>query len=1112
MIGAAAIVSQDEVENRATFGDGGDRGQGTGLPSAPSLTGAKNIPFRWVPLAPLFSAMSLGIVADRFIQPWPTSGWITLIFVCGAVAALSHRRDIVSSLTLLGAFGAIGGGWHHQWWWDRDRDDLSWSITETSRSAWVRGVIREALGVRPGDRSSGGSGFASEASDPLRSRTRFVVDLTAISDGRHWRTVSGRAMVIVLGDRSEIRAGEAIEAAGQLARVAGPLNPGEFDYREFLRGQGIDLRLTVNEPEGLRCDPEGRSGVFSRTLGRLRSWSRSHLVDRLDPAIEPLAAAFLLGQREGVEPEVNDAFARTGTTHLLAISGLHLQVLAVAMLFAARAIGLPRRPAHLTVGLLTIGYAVLVGAAPSVVRSTVMTVTFCLAAIVDRSARPANTLALAALGTLAFNPVYLFDVGCQLSFLAIAALFWLVPTACERMRSAGEVVCVRLHGPRSPLDDLERRLEPWWRTRVRQTGVRLFEGVVASIVVWLAALPLVALRFHILSPIGILLNIPLIPITSAALLFGGLGLALSAVWGPLGGPAIATAGWLLQLTQSVVLWGVARPWGHRFAAGPSSGWVLGFYGLLGLAAFAATAAARSSRVGRLVREGPWWLLAVWSVTGLIAAFIPKPPITPEAEVLAVGHGLAVIIRTPGGQTLLYDCGRMGDPTVGRRIIAPALWSYGVGRIDTVILSHADQDHFNGLPDLLDRFTVGTVRIPPGFGGPANPRAVQLLQAVRSRGIPIQETASPEDWKSGRVQFTIHHPPSGWYPDASDNARSLVLDVAHGGRHLLLTGDLEQMGLIELTTRPRPDPPPDVLLAPHHGGKSANPDSLYRWANPRSVVVSQRPMLDGSHDALAPIEQGGISLWRTWRDGAIRLRWTADGLVAHGFLEEANALVQEKGSFLTTISPSFFPIASISGWSWPGTIRLAIVLAGFVFGVLLWAIVAIVEYGAWTLIVPPRGKRGGGNGGDEATPRAPGLPSEPIAIRAADGAKLTGRWYPAPGVTATGRTVLLLHGFADNASAWEGSRVSMLNRHGWNVAALDSRGYGDSDGTVRVVRGSRGWRRPGLARRSDRSGRGTSSHLANAARTLGPLDGRGDRTADRGRGSSNRSPGARIPHG
>jgi competence protein ComEC len=320
-------------------------------------------------------------------------------------------------------------------------------------------------------------------------------------------------------------------------------------------------------------------------------------------------------------------------------------------------------------------------------------------------------------------------------------------------------------------------------------------------------------------------------------------------------------------------------------AGPAWEWVLVFYGLLGLATVSVAAAARSPDAGRLRRIGPWLLLASWALPGWLLTGIPARPATPEAQFLAVGHGLAVIVQTPGGRTLLYDCGRLSDPTVGRRIIAPALWSRGISRIDTVILSHADQDHYNGLPDLLDRFSIGVVRIPPGFGGQANPGALHLLDRVRSRGIPILSTAAPSAWESDVIRFSVHHPPPGWYPGASDNARSLVLDVAHEGRHLLLTGDLEQLGLVELLATSGPDPPPDVLLAPHHGGRSANPESLYQWARPRSVVVSQRPPAPGSTDALVPIERQGTPLWRTWRDGAVRLRWTSQGIVLSGFLDE-----------------------------------------------------------------------------------------------------------------------------------------------------------------------------------------------------------------------------------
>ena len=223
------------------------------------------------------------------------------------------------------------------------------------------------------------------------------------------------------------------------------------------------------------------------------------------------------------------------------------------------------------VGLTMFGYAMLVGLAPSVVRSTVMTTTFCSAAIAQRLARPANTLSLAALLTLGINPMYLFDVGCQLSFLAIGALVWLVSPACALVRHILETIRRRFFGPRSALDDLERLFEPWWRKAMRRVGTRVVDGVVASTVVWLAALPLVAFRFHLVSPIGILLNIPLIPITSAAMLLGGLSLVLSAAWGPLGGPLAWAAAWLLRLTQTVVLWGVAQPLGSPLRRRPGLG-------------------------------------------------------------------------------------------------------------------------------------------------------------------------------------------------------------------------------------------------------------------------------------------------------------------------------------------------------------------------------------------------------------------------------------------------------------------------------------------------------------------------------------------------------------
>ena len=129
-----------------------------------------------------------------------------------------------------------------------------------------------------------------------------------------------------------------------------------------------------------------------------------------------------------------------------------------------------------------------------------------------------------------------------------------------------------------------------------------------------------------------------------------------------------------------------------------------------------------------------------------------------------------------------------------------------------------------------------------------------------------------------------HPPENWHPEASDNAHSLVLDVESKGHHVLLTGDLDQLGLSELVSRPQLDSPIDLMLSPHHGGKTANPPWLYSWAQPRAVIVSQRMPAPGTSDALTPLERSGIPLLRTWQRGAVHFQWNSDHIIAEGFLD------------------------------------------------------------------------------------------------------------------------------------------------------------------------------------------------------------------------------------
>ncbi len=157
---------------------------------------------------------------------------------------------------VLAAIAAMSGGWHHYRYSDMDADDLALRLTETGQPVWVRGVVRDALGIRTSE------GFGFGATGASRVSTRFVLDLTEISDGKEWRRASGRATTIVTGDRSDILAGQPVEAAGEIALVAPPTNPGEFDYRAFSASRRHSAAI-----HDRRCTeylaPAGRSRVVA---------------------------------------------------------------------------------------------------------------------------------------------------------------------------------------------------------------------------------------------------------------------------------------------------------------------------------------------------------------------------------------------------------------------------------------------------------------------------------------------------------------------------------------------------------------------------------------------------------------------------------------------------------------------------------------------------------------------------------------------------------------------------------------------------------------------------------------------------------------------------------
>lgn len=419
-----------------------------------------------------------------------------------------------------------------------------------------------------------------------------------------------------------------------------------------------------------------------------------------------------------------------------------------------------------------------------------------------------------------------------------------------------------IESTRSPLEKFVRRA---LRLLAFAFGVSLALGI--------ANAPLILAWQNIVSPAGVILGPPLLLLTSIALIAGFLLLFASIIGSWLAWPFAFIVHHSLAACTALVHQVERVPGMWIYAPSPSLWWLVGFHLFLaGVVLLAGRARLKCAAA-----------LFLWVVFGLLISL--ERPATDELRVtfLSVGHGGCVVIETPDGRTLLYDTGTSSGPDLVRRTVAPYLWSRGITRIDELFLSHADLDHFNGVPELLKRFPVGQVTLTPSFAEKPGSGVSVALEALDRRGVPRRIATAGDRFTAGEVAIEVLHPPESG-PAGNENARSLVLLIQHGERAFLLTGDLEGAGMDEAMKRPIP--PIDAMLAPHHGAVNSNarkepdgrfsPGAMAAWAKPRFVVSSQEPR-ETIH-----LRAAYGTVWDTATHGAVTIRSRGGSQVAEAF--------------------------------------------------------------------------------------------------------------------------------------------------------------------------------------------------------------------------------------
>lgn len=665
--------------------------------------------------------------------------------------------------------------------------------------------------------------------DPSRQRFVFVIDrFHAPAGGVTGLPRPLRARLDWYGHSPVLTAGERWRLTVRLKPPHGLMNPGGFDYETYL------LRARIRATGYVRAGPTNTllHKTHRYAIHRIRQQVLMDVSQRLVGLEHAgLVPALSVGVRGGLTETEWNVFRATGTAHLVAISGLHIGLVAglvfwvvrrLWMLSAGATLRVPStRVAALAAMVAALGYAALAGFSVPTERALVMTTVVLLGLFLRRAVMPSVSLSWALFGVLLVEPLAVLSVGFWLSFGAVSALLYAMTN------------------------------------RVGLTGNRFLQTALGwGRVQWAASLgllPLMLLFFQsqpLVAPLANLVAVPWMSFVVVPLTLVGVGLSTLST-------ALSSIVMELALSAFEPLWHVLewlarQRWEHEVYRDVTWWMVL------------------SALTGTLILLAPRgfpgrWVGCLWLLPALFpGAHATLPHGAFGLTVLDVGQGLSVVVRTRS-HVLIYDAGpRFGTNfDAGRSVIVPFLRAQGVGFVDAMVLSHAHSDHIGGAPSVLEHLTVG-----------------ELYQGGAQRWPMGTSCQVGQGWRWDGVDFEFLHPPPG--SRSTGNDASCVLRVAGSGGSALLPGDIEQPVedalLRGATARLRCD----ILVAPHHGSGTSSSSGFLAAVQPRFLVFSTGYLnrFGFPHPAvLARARGSGAELFFTPRDGAIRFEVTPHGGVA-----------------------------------------------------------------------------------------------------------------------------------------------------------------------------------------------------------------------------------------
>ncbi len=683
---------------------------------------------------------------------------------------------------------------------------------------------------------------------PDRSRWYFRTERVWLPNGAQEK--QGHIRITVRREQRAWRYGDRVRLRLKVRRPRNFGNPGGFDYEGYLARREIYLTGFLQNDAGVERLPGVHGGLWAR-IEKLRREIRGFFEHQLPQEQAALMKALVVGDRGGISRNMRESFVTAGVAHLLAISGLHVGMLAGVVFLLVRFVGSFSVILLLRFNLIKIAtfvsvlavlvYTALAGAMLPTVRAAIMIGVYALAVLLDREDEVLNSLCISALMIGLYWPGAVMEISFQLSFLAV--LFIILG-----LRK------IREWWPVSRREDLPQE-RSWIRPRLRQLGLYLAVPILAT----MGTGPMIAYHFGHLSLAGFVCNPIMVPIVGLLVVPLGLIIALLSLFLPsvaflflwLAEPLLSLVLGMVRVFSALPLASVTVPLPNLLEAGIGYLVILSLFALrrrvalcflLGVAALG------------LVGNSIYWWHERWMRTDL------------RITHLAVGHGDAAVVELPGSKVLLIDAGgtATGKFNTGESIVVPFLRSRRIRKVDYLLVTHPRVDHYGGMKTIVEKFAPSEFWSGPSKGRTS--RYQELEAAVRRSGTKRVFLSGRNSCRSiERVRICVLHPADGKTSDSS-----VVVRLSFGQVHFLFAGDIEkkdEKALLQSKT----DLSSMVLKVPRHGSLTSSTKGFIAAVNPKLAILSvgrRNSFGLPREEVISRYRSAGAEILRTDQDGAI----------------------------------------------------------------------------------------------------------------------------------------------------------------------------------------------------------------------------------------------------